>query len=275
MFRGKKKQEKDLCRECRQLFLSSSRQDTPWANYRLVKKKETPTGTQCYQFASLAAKATWAELVTKARSSSEFKSMLSEAKQRLARPPPEPGSEEFLLEEVHDKSEATVPLGRSLLFLSTIGFQQEHGLTPAQAGISTLEMMEETGGQIVGVLVDDGEARRLTIEVRQGLQLSRLVAKESDMLRPEQNTELYRYLLNEQDKAKPKHSKAPITLEGLKAAVSAAKSKPAPEVPAARAPLETAAPRQPTPNVEEDMPAPLLIAKVGPAPGLKLLQSKL
>ena len=256
------------------LLCSCACKEVAWASYEVVKKKELPTGSRCWCCATLASKAyagmAWSELLAKARSNSDFKQELSAARQRLQGLSRESMTDpEFLMEKLSDRTEVSVTLCRSLLFLPQKTFEKEYGMTPCQAGVPSHEVQDETGSKMAGVLIDDGAPRRVNVEVKQGLLLSKKVASAADMLRPEQSSDLFRFLLTQQDKQQPKHWKSPWTREAVAGAVEESKNKPVPAAPPPeRPPLES---EDLAGKADEDMAPPLVISKVTPAHGLKWL----
>ena len=180
---------------------------------------------------------------------------------------------EFLLEELADHQEITMTLSREMQFVPTKAFEKQHGMTPAQAGVGTIEVTDETGAKVAGVAIDSGEPQRLRIDVKQGLVLQRHVAGPSDMLRPMQSSDLLKYLLVEREKQKSKQLKNPLTLQALQQALEEAKKKPPPpEPPQEKAPLQMKDAEKDGEKEDEEMPAPQVISKVGRAHGLLLLE---
>ena len=139
----------------------------------------------------------WGEVVAKARSNEQFKAELTCARARLPKYVKEAAKEEegdFILEDLADQTSVTLTLARSLLFVPSRSFEKEHGMTPMQAGVATTEVTDESGSKLSGVVIDDGKPRRLKVEVKQGLVLAKHLANAADMLRPEQTSDLFKFL---------------------------------------------------------------------------------
>eukprot|EP00971_Amphidinium_carterae_P025288 499361-Amphidinium_carterae.1 len=145
---------------------------------------------------------TWGEVVALARSSPNFQATLVAAKKKFAGTPSNTLNRDFAPEELTEDLEVTVTLARSFDFMLAKEFETKNGISAEKCGLELKELVDDTGDKVSGVLIARPEPRKVNIEVKQGIVLSKTIASSTDMLRPGQNKELLKYLLGEKEKKK-------------------------------------------------------------------------
>ena len=220
----------------------------------------------------------WTEVVSKARSCDIFKETLMQAKSRLATMDEQSLLQpDFILEDLGEHTEVSATLVCSMIFMSAKEVEKAHNVPASALGLPLQDVMDEQGRTLQGFLLEDPaeKHRKVRVEVKQGLRLGKRLAEASDMLRADQTSDLFRWMVCETEKKKDKQWQQPVSQEQLERLLMEAKQRPrsGPEPsPQEVAPLSNPTSQQPKEAENSSGPgSPKVVSRVSGAHALKLL----
>ena len=159
---------------------------------------------------------TWADVVSSAKSSSSFAEQVSQARKRLAAKDGKMEEKAWFPESIDENMMVRVKVVRSMLFLTIAEWEEKFKTKASRYAATELvidELQDENGAVMKGIMLQDTSSpyRRVTVESEVGKRLSKGLASSSEMLRPNQHSDLMKYLVQEDVKGRNKSLKHPMS----------------------------------------------------------------
>ena len=223
-------------------------QDLPWGSYNVSERsgKKIPVGPACYYCGTAGAVAypsmSFSDVVSKAKANEQFKQQLSAAREHLIKNPPP--QQAWVPETVSEETSSLLLLKRSYLFLTCDEFEAMNECK-IPSDVTLHELTDEAGRVTKGLLLKDPQNPHRRVELQRvvALQLERGIASSSQMLRPQQNKDLFKMLVADDVSKNRKGFTNPLDekeVEELVKRAQAAASAVSREVPAEElAPLQS------------------------------------